>query len=84
MHNPPPGPHLLCAPVAGLHGAKVVVTGRRQEVLDSACQAMREEGIHVLGLQGDVRKQSACQGWVQEVGGEAGLGGRVCGLWARG
>mmetsp|Transcript_378 Transcript_378/g.950 ORF Transcript_378/g.950 Transcript_378/m.950 type:complete len:80 (+) Transcript_378:109-348(+) len=45
----------------GLHGAKVVVTGRRQEVLDAACQAMRDAGVQVLGLPGDVRKQANCQ-----------------------
>eukprot|EP00983_Pelagomonas_calceolata_P117045 1160378-Pelagomonas_calceolata.AAC.10 len=28
---------------------------------------MRDAGVQVLGLPGDVRKQANCQGWVQEV-----------------
>ncbi|KAJ9531542.1 hypothetical protein QJQ45_014998 [Haematococcus lacustris] len=51
----------------GLHGAKVAVTGRRQQVLDAACLSMRSQGITVLGLQGDVRQQDACEGWVTQV-----------------
>lgn len=51
----------------GLHGASVVVTGRRQAVLDDACAAMSAKGIKVLGLQGDVRQQESCEGWVKQI-----------------
>lgn len=72
---PPTAPvHAHCA---GLHGAKVVVTGRRQQVLDAACQDMQAKGIQVLGLQGDVRQQSSCQGWVAEVRALADVRGRT-------
>lgn len=51
----------------GKHGAAVAVTGRRQAVLDEACEAMRAAGITVLGLQGDVRQQESCDKWVSQV-----------------
>lgn len=51
---------------AGLHGCKVVVTGRRQAVLDEAVQLLQEHGVDALGLQGDVRKISDCSEWVQK------------------
>mmetsp|Transcript_28846 Transcript_28846/g.73578 ORF Transcript_28846/g.73578 Transcript_28846/m.73578 type:complete len:296 (-) Transcript_28846:183-1070(-) len=56
----------------GLHGAKIAVTGRRQQVLDGACQAMRSKGITVVGLQGDVRQQESCERWVSQVTSEFG------------
>ncbi len=34
---------------AGLHGAKVMITGRRQNVLDAACTALRNDGVNVEG-----------------------------------
>jgi len=37
--------------VAGLHGAKVVITGRRQQVLTDSCAALAGEGIAALGVQ---------------------------------
>lgn len=43
---PPPSP-----PSTGLHGAKVAITGRRQNVLDAAAKALGSEGITVLPLQ---------------------------------
>lgn len=36
---------------AGLHGAKVVISGRRQQVLSDACEALTSEGITALGVQ---------------------------------
>ncbi len=36
---------------AGLHGAKVVITGRRQQVLTDSCAALADEGIAALGVQ---------------------------------
>ena len=36
---------------AGLHGAKVVISGRRQQVLTDACEALTSEGITALGVQ---------------------------------
>ncbi|GBF92035.1 hypothetical protein Rsub_04382 [Raphidocelis subcapitata] len=48
----------------GLHGASVVITGRRKEVLDTAVAALRAEGIAAAGLQGDVRSAEACAEWV--------------------
>jgi len=49
---------------AGLHGAKVVITGRRKEVLDAAVSELTALGVTAAGLQGDVRSQDSCQGWV--------------------
>lgn len=48
----------------GLHGAKVVITGRRREVLDEAVADLSASGVTATGLQGDVRSPDACQGWV--------------------
>jgi hypothetical protein len=36
---------------AGLHGAAVAISGRRQQVLDDAVAAFKEEGITAIGLQ---------------------------------
>jgi peroxisomal 2,4-dienoyl-CoA reductase len=47
-----------------LHGAKVVITGRRREVLDAAVAGLTAAGVTATGLQGDVRNPEACQGWV--------------------
>lgn len=49
-----------CLPAAGLHGASVFITGRRQDALDAAVTQLRAEGISATGLQGDVRQQDAC------------------------
>lgn len=48
----------------GLHGASVVITGRRKDVLDGAVSALRAEGISASGLQGDVRAPGSCADWV--------------------
>lgn len=50
--------------LTGLHGAKVVITGRRREVLDAAVADLTKSGITATGLQGDVRSPEACQGLV--------------------
>jgi peroxisomal 2,4-dienoyl-CoA reductase len=50
----------------GLHGAKVVITGRRREVLDAAVGQLSAAGVTATGLQGDVRSPEACQGWVRD------------------
>lgn len=49
---------------AGLHGATVVITGRRREVLDAAVSQLKSSGITAVGLQGDVRNQESCMDWV--------------------
>jgi len=49
---------------AGLHGASVVITGRRKDVLDGAVASLRAEGVTAAGLQGDVRSAPACAEWV--------------------
>lgn len=50
----------------GHHGAAIAVSGRRQNVLDSAVEAFRKEGIRAHGLQGDVRRPEDCERWVKE------------------
>ena len=40
----------LCC-LAGLHGAAVVITGRRPEVLKGAVVALQSEGIQAHGIQ---------------------------------
>lgn len=49
---------------SGLHGAAVIITGRRKEVLDGAVAQLQAEGITAAGLQGDVRKPESCRDWV--------------------
>lgn len=51
----------------GLHGAIVVVTGRRQAMLDSTCQSLQAQGINAVGMQGDVRSTEACEKWVADI-----------------
>ncbi|KAF8072826.1 Peroxisomal 2,4-dienoyl-CoA reductase [Scenedesmus sp. PABB004] len=48
----------------GLHGAAVVITGRRKDVLDGAVAELRAAGVNAAGLQGDVRNAAACADWV--------------------
>jgi len=45
----------------GLHGCKIVITGRRKEVLDNAADNLGKEGITAFGVQGDVRKYEHCE-----------------------
>lgn len=56
--------HSLLLLPTGLHGAKVVITGRRREVLDAAVAELSAAGVTASGLQGDVRSAEACGGWV--------------------
>jgi len=55
------GINLGIAKILGLHGAKIVIMGRRKEVLDKATAEMSKQGITCLGVQGDVRKYEDCQ-----------------------
>lgn len=52
---------------AGLHGCIVVITGRRQQVLDDAVATLSAAGVTAAALQGDVRSADACAGWVADV-----------------
>ncbi|KAL5975765.1 hypothetical protein ACLOJK_020092 [Asimina triloba] len=50
----------ICYEIAlqfGLHGAAVVIMGRRRKVLDGAVLALQSHGIQAVGFDGDVRKQ---------------------------
>ncbi|KAF0692719.1 Aste57867_16230 [Aphanomyces stellatus] len=40
----------------GLHGAKVLIMGRREAVLEKAVASLRAEGIAAISASGDVRK----------------------------
>lgn len=51
----------------GLHGAAVGIMGRRQEVLDNAANALKQDGIRVVGVRGDVRKMEDCTRCVEAV-----------------
>lgn len=61
------GNHGACTCLAGTHGCSVAISGRRQEVLDSAVSHLRQAGIQAIGLQGDVRKKEDCERWVAKV-----------------
>ncbi|KAI8114553.1 hypothetical protein M9434_002675 [Picochlorum sp. BPE23] len=50
----------------GLHGATITISGRRSNVLESACDTLRGLGIDAMFVQGDVRKYSDCQRMVEE------------------
>ncbi|KAI3424239.1 hypothetical protein D9Q98_009595 [Chlorella vulgaris] len=45
----------------GLHGAKVVISGRREQVLRDACQTLGGDGITAAFVQGDVRRYEDCE-----------------------
>lgn len=49
----------------GKHGAAVAIMGRRRNVLDTAVDALRSQGIRAVGFKGDVRKQEDAR-WVVE------------------
>ena len=51
----------------GRHGAKVVMTSRRQHVLDEACEELRREGIDAMGIACDVRDPEKCKAVVSKV-----------------
>eukprot|EP01045_Picozoa_sp_COSAG04_P004210 COSAG04_NODE_179_length_21356_cov_11.112998_15_plen_119_part_00 len=44
----------------GLHGAKLVLFGRRANFLEDACENLRAEGITCTFCAGDVRKPEDC------------------------
>ena len=44
----------------GLHGAKLVLFGRRANFLEDACENLRAEGITCSFCAGDVRKPEDC------------------------
>ncbi|MCC7228450.1 MAG: SDR family NAD(P)-dependent oxidoreductase, partial [Burkholderiaceae bacterium] len=48
----------------GQLGAKVVITGRSQDRLDSAVAQLRAEATDVLALQGDVRDYATVESWM--------------------
>ncbi len=37
--------------LAGLHGARVAITGRRADVMAAAVEALKKDGIEAVGLQ---------------------------------
>jgi|EP01046_Picozoa_sp_COSAG06_P040211 peroxisomal 2,4-dienoyl-CoA reductase len=45
----------------GLHGAKLVLVGRRATFLEDACAGLRAEGIECTYAAGDVRKPEDCE-----------------------
>ena len=44
----------------GLHGASIIVSGRRQAVLEAACSKLAADGIKAAPAQADVRKLEDC------------------------
>ena len=50
----------------GLHGAKVVLMGRRVDVLQKAVQYLQGEGIDAFLVSGDVRKEEDCKKAVED------------------
>eukprot|EP01062_Namystynia_karyoxenos_P025817 TRINITY_DN2022_c0_g1_i2.p1 TRINITY_DN2022_c0_g1~~TRINITY_DN2022_c0_g1_i2.p1 ORF type:complete len:323 (+),score=87.69 TRINITY_DN2022_c0_g1_i2:75-971(+) len=44
----------------GLHGAKVVIMGRRQQFLDKAVAALTADGVTAASISGDVRRTADC------------------------
>jgi len=49
----------------GLHGAALVLMGRRENFLKDACDAMAKDGIRATWCAGDVRKPEDCAHCVQ-------------------
>jgi peroxisomal 2,4-dienoyl-CoA reductase len=45
----------------GKHGAKIVITSRKQENLDAACQVFQGEGIECINVSSDVRNPEAVE-----------------------
>ena len=48
----------------GAHGARLVLMGRRQEVLDATATELTRAGIAVSVFQGDVRDPALCQAFI--------------------
>lgn len=62
----------------GLHGAKVVISGRRKAVLEGACEALRRDGITDCHfVQADVRSYADCERMVEECLSHQGFGHRL-------
>jgi len=53
------------ATVFAQHGARVVIMGRRQNVLDEAVKKFTDQGFSVAAVQGDVRNPQSCAQAVQ-------------------
>lgn len=54
----------ICFDIAkamGMHGAKLMLMGRRSEVLSKACQALKSDGIQAQFVAGDVRDYKAAE-----------------------
>lgn len=49
----------------GLHGAKIAIMGRRQQVIQDSAQKLQSEGFEAVGVQGDVRDLKDCERAVQ-------------------
>lgn len=49
----------------GKHGAKLVIMGRRQQVLDAAAESLKQDGCEVIAVRGDVRDNLDCQAAVK-------------------
>ncbi|KAG6541452.1 hypothetical protein Mapa_017124 [Marchantia paleacea] len=49
----------------GRHGAKVVLMGRRKQVVEEAAKSLGTVGIQAIGVAGDVRKKEDCMRAVQ-------------------
>jgi len=49
----------------GLHGAALVLMGRREGFLREACEALALEGVRAAHFAGDVRKLDDCRGCVR-------------------
>src|SRR5262245_28827804 len=43
----------------GRHGARVMIMGRRADVLEAACATLKEEGVEAAFTAGDVRDSAA-------------------------
>ncbi|CAM9110522.1 unnamed protein product, partial [Heterosigma akashiwo] len=59
----------ICFEVArqfGLHGAKVVIMGRRQKFLDDAVEVLASEGIDCFAVRGDVRSEESAKEAVEK------------------
>ena len=50
----------------GLHGAAVVIMGRREGPLNAAVSSLGKEGVRCTGVQGDVRNEQDCARAVRE------------------
>ena len=49
----------------GLHGAKVIIMGRRERFLADACTLLKQEGVDCHYFSGDVRSFDSCSSCVQ-------------------